>query len=45
MLSIVLRMKCMPDGAEINGIIRDFEAHKALAVEHHRRAEWRNLRS
>lgn len=32
-------------GAEIDGIIREFEAHKALVVEHHRRVEWRNLRS
>jgi hypothetical protein len=40
-LSVVLRIKRTLDGAEIDKIILDVEAHKALAMEHHRRAEWR----
>lgn len=40
-LSVVLRMKRTLDGAEIDKIILDVEARKALAVEHRRRAEWR----
>ncbi|WP_050421454.1 hypothetical protein [Bradyrhizobium tropiciagri] len=40
-LSVVLRIKRTLDGAEIDQIIRDMEARKALAVEHRRRVEWR----
>ncbi|OKO75127.1 hypothetical protein AC629_34385 [Bradyrhizobium sp. NAS80.1] len=40
-LSTVLRMKRTLDGAEIDEIIRGVEAHKALAIEHKRRADWR----
>jgi len=40
-LSTVLRIKRTLDGAEIDKILRDFEAHKALAIEHQRRADWR----
>ena len=40
-LSTVLRIKRTLDGAEIDKIISDVEAGKALAVEHRRRAEWR----
>jgi hypothetical protein len=39
-LSIVLRIRRILDGAEIDKIIWDVEARKALAIEH-RRAEWR----
>jgi hypothetical protein len=40
-LSIVLRIKRTLDGVEIDKIIWDVEARKALATEHRRRAEWR----
>ena len=40
-LSIVLRIKRTLDGAEIDQIIWDMEARKALAMEHQRRVEWR----
>ena len=40
-LSTVLRIKRMLDGAEIDRIIWDVEARKALAAEHRRRADWR----
>jgi hypothetical protein len=40
-LSIVLRIKRTLDGVEIDKLISDVEARKAVAVEHHRRADWR----
>lgn len=40
-LSTVLRTKRTLNGAEIDQIISDVEARKALAAEHRRRAEWR----
>jgi hypothetical protein len=40
-LSTVLRIKRMLDGAEIDKIIWDVEAPKALAMERQRRADWR----
>ena len=40
-LSVVLRIARTLDGAEIDKIISDVEARKAVAVEHHRRADWR----
>jgi hypothetical protein len=40
-LSVLLRIKRTLDGAEIDKIIWEFEAHKALAVERRRRADWR----
>jgi hypothetical protein len=40
-LNTALRIKRTLDGAEIDKIISDVEAGKALAVEHRRRAEWR----
>jgi hypothetical protein len=40
-LSTVLRIKRTLDGAEIDEIISDVQARKALAVEHRRRADWR----
>jgi hypothetical protein len=40
-LSTVLRIKRTLDGAEIDKIISDVEAGKALAIERRRRAEWR----
>ncbi|MCK1714214.1 MULTISPECIES: hypothetical protein [unclassified Bradyrhizobium] len=40
-LSTVLRIRRTLDGVEIDRIIWDVEAHKALAIEHRRRAEWR----
>jgi len=40
-LSIVLRIRGTLDGAEIDKIIWDVEARKALAVERQRRADWR----
>jgi hypothetical protein len=40
-LSIVLRIARTLDGAEIDKIISDVEARKAVAVEHRRRADWR----
>ncbi|MGY8682872.1 hypothetical protein Q2941_34625 [Bradyrhizobium sp. UFLA05-153] len=40
-LSTLLRIKRTLDGAEIDKIIWEFEAQKALAVEHRRRADWR----
>jgi hypothetical protein len=39
-LSTLLRVRRTLDGAEIDKIIWDFEAHKALAIERHRRAQW-----
>lgn len=39
--SIVLRIRRTLDGAEIDKVIWDVEAHKALAAEHRRRADWR----
>lgn len=42
MLSTVLRAKRTLDSAEIDEIIRDVVARKALAVERKRRADWRN---
>jgi hypothetical protein len=41
-LSTVLRIRRTLDGAEIDKIIWEFEAHKALAVERRRREDWRN---
>jgi hypothetical protein len=40
-LSVVLRIARTLDGAEIDKIISDVEARKAVAVEHRRRADWR----
>jgi hypothetical protein len=40
-LSTVLRIKRTLDGAEIDKIIWDVEARKALAMERQRRADWR----
>ncbi|SHI11988.1 hypothetical protein [Bradyrhizobium erythrophlei] len=40
-LCIVLRIKRTLDGAEIDKIIADLEARKAVAVEHRHRADWR----
>jgi hypothetical protein len=40
-LSIVLRIKRTLEGPEIDEIISDAEARKAMAVEHSRRADWR----
>jgi hypothetical protein len=40
-LSTVLRIKRTLDGAEIDKIISDLQAGKALAIEHRRRADWR----
>jgi hypothetical protein len=40
-LSIVLRIKRTLDGVEIDKIIADVQARKGLAIEHHRRADWR----
>jgi hypothetical protein len=40
-LSIVLRIKRTLDGAEIDKVISDLQARKALAIEHWRRADWR----
>jgi hypothetical protein len=37
----MLHIKRTLDGVEIDKIIWDFEAHKALAAERRRRAEWR----
>jgi hypothetical protein len=39
--STVSRIKRTLDGAEIDKIISDVQALKALAIEHHRRADWR----
>jgi len=39
-LSVLLRIRRTLNGAEIDKIIWDFEAHKALAIERHRRAQW-----
>jgi hypothetical protein len=39
-LSIVLRIKRTLEGPEIDKIIWDVEARKALAMERRRRAEW-----
>jgi hypothetical protein len=40
-LSALLRIKRTLNGAEIDKIIWDFEAHKALAIKRQRRADWR----
>jgi hypothetical protein len=40
-LSTVLRIKRTLNGAEIDKIIWEFEAQKALAIERQRRADWR----
>jgi hypothetical protein len=40
-LSTVLRIKRTLDGAEIDRIISDVQARKALAIERQRRADWR----
>jgi hypothetical protein len=40
-LSTLLRIKRTLDGAEIDKIIWEFEAQKALAAERRRRADWR----
>jgi hypothetical protein len=40
-LSTVLRIKRTLDGAEIDKIISDLQARKALAAEHRRRDDWR----
>jgi hypothetical protein len=40
-LSILLRIRRTLDGAEIDKIIWEFEARKALGMEQRRRAEWR----
>jgi hypothetical protein len=42
-LSIVLRIKRTLDGAEIDKIISDVQARKALAVEHGRRQRWEQV--
>jgi hypothetical protein len=44
-LSVVLRIARTLDGAEIDSIISDVEARKAVAVEHRRRADWRKRES
>jgi len=40
-LSVLLRIKRTLDGAEIDGLISDLQARKAVAAEHGRRADWR----
>ena len=40
-LCIVLRIARTLDGAEIDKFISDVEAREALAIEHHRRDDWR----
>ena len=40
-MSDVPRIKRTLDGAEIDKIISDVEARKALAIAHSRRADWR----
>jgi hypothetical protein len=40
-LSVVLRIARTLDGVEIDKLIADVQARKALAIEHHRRADWR----
>jgi hypothetical protein len=42
-LSIVLRIKRTLDGAEIDELISDVEARKALAAEHRRRKQWQRV--
>jgi hypothetical protein len=37
----VLRIKRTLDGAEIDKIVADVAARKAMAIEHRRRADWR----
>ena len=37
----MLRIKRTLGGAEINKIIADVQARKAIAIEHRRRANWR----
>jgi hypothetical protein len=43
-LSIVLRIKRTLDGVEIDKIIWDVEARKALTIERQRRADWRKAK-
>ena len=40
-LNTVLRIDRTLDGAEIDKLIADLDAVKALAIEHRRRAHWR----
>jgi len=40
-LSVVLRIARTLDGAEIDKIISEVQARKTMAIEHHRRADWR----
>ena len=40
-LSTVLRIKRTLDGAEIDKIVSGLQAEKVLAIERHRRADWR----
>jgi len=40
-LNTVVRIKRTLDGAEIDKIILELQACKALAAEHRRRADWR----
>jgi hypothetical protein len=42
-LSIVLRIKRTLDGAEIDKIISDVQARKAVAIERGRRMQWRQV--
>jgi hypothetical protein len=41
----LLRIKRTLDGAEIDRLISDLQARKALAVEHRRRADWQKRES
>jgi hypothetical protein len=41
-LSIVLRIKRTLDSDEIDKIISDLQVRKAQAIEHRRRADWRD---
>ena len=40
-LSVLLRIKRTLNGAEIDTLISDLQARKAMAAEHRRRADWR----
>ena len=42
-LSIVLRIKRTLDGVEIDDLISDLQARKALAAEHRRRKQWQRV--
>ena len=44
-LNTVLRIDRTLDGAEIDKLIADLDAVKALAIEHRRRAHWRQRES